>query len=71
MKNERGEIVTGVMIVIMAGMMIFGMFFMHGGHGDHRDGSGHEQKQHSDKEHHHMHDGVSDKDPATMEDGKK
>jgi len=32
MYNQKGEVVTGVMLIVMAGMMIFGMFYMHGGH---------------------------------------
>lgn len=67
MKNERGEVVIGVMVLMMVGMMIFGSFFMHGGHGDH--GTGHEQMQHSDNDHQHMnqHDGAQDKDSAPAE----
>ncbi len=38
--NQRGEVVTGVMVVIMCVMMLFGgMHMMHGGHqskGDHQ-----------------------------------
>lgn len=58
MNNQRGEVVTGVMVVMMAGMMIFGMFFMHGGHGDRHDNKNVEQKKdHADKGHQHMHEG--------------
>lgn len=76
MKNERGEVVTGVMLLMMAGMMIFGMIFMHGmqgGHGDHGAGNGDKQMQHSDSDHRHtdMHDNAQEKDPASEEDGKK
>lgn len=35
MGNQKGEVVTGVMVVMMVGMMVFGMSFMHGGHKDH------------------------------------
>ncbi len=35
MHNQKGEIVTGVMVVMMVVMMAFGMVFMGGGHGDH------------------------------------
>jgi hypothetical protein len=36
MKNQKGEVVTGVMVLMMVGMLIFGgMTFMHGGgHGE-------------------------------------
>ena len=37
MKNQRGEVVTGVMVVMMVVMMFFVMPFMHGGHKDHGD----------------------------------
>jgi hypothetical protein len=66
MKNQRGEVVTGVLVAMMVGMMIFGMFFMHGGHRDHRDGNGNAQKQHSDSDHRHMHDSA-----APVDDEKK
>ena len=58
MTNQRGEIVTGVMVVMMVGMMIFGMVFMHGGHGDRHDHESVEHKQeHTEKGHQHMHEG--------------
>jgi hypothetical protein len=72
MKNERGEVVTGIMVLMMAGMMIFGLFFMHGGHGDHRAGDGNQQVQHSDSDHRHMHDGsAADKDSVPVSDENK
>ncbi|HET7317539.1 MAG TPA: hypothetical protein VFK23_00240 [Nitrospirota bacterium] len=73
MKNERGEVVTGVMVLMMVGMMIFGLFFMHGGHGNHGAGHGDTQMQHSDGDHRHtdMHDNAQEKDPVPAEDGKK
>jgi hypothetical protein len=63
------------MVLMMAGKMIFGLFFMHdlyGGHGDHGDGKGHEQMQHSDSDHRqmHQHDGAQDKDSVPSEDEK-
>lgn len=70
MKNERGEVVTGVLVVMMVCMMI-GMFSMHRGHGDRRAGHGNEQKQYSDSDHRHMHDSAADKDSVPAEDGKK
>jgi hypothetical protein len=70
MKNERGEVVTGIMVLMMAGMMIFGLFFMHGGHGDSRAGNGNQQVQQLDNDHRHMHDGAADKDSGAAEDGK-
>ena len=44
MNNQKGEVVTGILVVIMVGMMLFGMVFMHGGHGDRHD---HENVEHS------------------------
>lgn len=37
MNNQRGEVVTIVMVVMMVGMMVFGMASMRGGHGDSHD----------------------------------
>lgn len=47
MGNQKGEVVTGVMVAMMVVMMVFGMFSMHGGHkdhGDHKDPAKKEQK---------------------------
>ena len=71
MQNERREIVTGVMVVMMAGVMIFGILFIHGGQGDHRDGNSKEQKQYSDTDHHHVHDSVLERDSVPADDEKK
>ncbi len=58
MRNERGEVITGVMVVIMVAVMIFGG--MHMGHGGHHSNGDHqqmEQKHNHDEGHmHHMHD---------------
>ena len=62
MNNQRGEVVTGVMVVMMVGMMIFGMVFMHGGHRDNNDYHKTEHPQeHSDAGPHHMHDSDAEK----------
>lgn len=45
MKNQKGEVVTAVMVVMMVGMMIFGMSFMHGGHKGHGDGHDHDKNE--------------------------
>ncbi|MCK9418630.1 MAG: hypothetical protein M0R70_04525 [Nitrospirae bacterium] len=56
MNNQKGEVVTGVMVVIMLGMMFFGHFFMGSGHGDRHDQENVEHSQEdSAKGHHHMH----------------
>lgn len=72
MGNQRGEVVTGVMVVMMVGMMFFGMSFMHGGHKDHGDrtypvnnGQKHEHGGMGPK---HMHDDRGDPEkPAKAE----
>ena len=49
MKNQRGEIVTGVMVAMMVVMMIVGgMHMMHGEHkhGEHRSEGDHAQTKH-------------------------
>ena len=49
MKNQRGEIVTGVMVAMMVVMMILGgMRMMHGDHkhGDHKSEDGQTQTRH-------------------------
>jgi ABC-type nickel/cobalt efflux system permease component RcnA len=74
MNNQKGEVVTGVMVVIMVGMMLFGMIFMHGGHGDRHDHDSTEHKQeHSDKGHQHMHEGhnATEQDPASATEENK
>jgi len=37
MGNQKGEVITGVMVVIMVVMMFFMMPHMHDGHKDHGD----------------------------------
>ena len=45
--NQRGEVVTGVMVVIMCVMMLFGgMHMMHGGHGHSADQDGRVEDKH-------------------------
>ena len=73
MNNQKGEVVTGVMVVIMVGMMIFGMFSMHGGHGDRHDHKNVEQKQGQvEKGQQHMHDGdhAPEQDPRSAPEEK-
>ena len=53
MINQKGEVVTGVMVVMMAVMMFFGVLFMHGGHKDHG-----VRKDHGKNEQKHEHDGM-------------
>jgi len=55
MNNQRGEVVAGVMVVMMVGMMLFGMVFVHGGHGDHKEHTRNDRQIHSETGQHHMH----------------
>jgi high-affinity Fe2+/Pb2+ permease len=61
MNNQKGEVVTGVMVVIMAVAMVFGMVFMHGGrdHGRNDHAGMEQQKEHSN------HDGHKDDKPIS------
>ena len=70
MRNQRGEVVTGVMVVMMGVMMIFGgMHMMHGGHwseGDHRQM---EQKHYHDEDGtQHMHNQTEGQDAVPSQD---
>ena len=76
MGNQRGEVVMGVMVVIMCvGMMLFGgMHMMHGGHGHAADHDGRVEDKHDHQKeglHHPQNDGESDsardKDTGTQE----
>lgn|GEM_PF-2705467 len=73
MKDQKGEVVTGVMIVIMAGMMILGMVFMHGGHEDHKEHTMSDQQGHSgtDQHHNHMHQSGAENTQQPAADEKK
>ncbi len=51
MRNQKGEVVTGVMVAMMVIMMLFGG--MHWMHGDHRHGNDHDGSEHK---HDHQHD---------------
>jgi len=73
MHNQRGEVVTGVMVVMMIVMMIFGgMPMMHGGHrseGDHRQM---EQKHNDDEDGtQHMHNHAEGQDAVPSQDEAK
>jgi high-affinity Fe2+/Pb2+ permease len=70
MRNQRGEVVTGVMVVIMVVMMLFGgMHMMHRGHQSEGDHGQVEQKHDHDKGVQHKHDNVDERaaDPAPAE----
>ncbi len=73
MRNQRGEVVTGVMVVIMCVMMLFGgMHMMHGEHrseGDHRQM---EQKHNHDEDGtQHMHNHAEGQDSVPSQDEAK
>jgi hypothetical protein len=55
MNNQKGEIVTGIVIVMMAGMMLFGMVFMHGRHGGHKEHTMCDQQGYSERGQHQVH----------------
>jgi hypothetical protein len=55
MNNQKGEIVTGLVIVMMAGMMLFGMAFMHGRHGGHKEHAMCGQQGDSERGQHQVH----------------
>jgi ABC-type nickel/cobalt efflux system permease component RcnA len=62
--NQRGEIVTGVMVVMMVAMMIFGgMSMMHGGH-RHAD----DQDMKAEDKHDHQKEGMHEKHNHNTED---
>lgn len=61
MRNQKGEVVTGVMVVMMVGLMIFGgMTWMHGRHGDHKEHTKSDQQTHSETGQKHMHHGEAE-----------
>ncbi len=73
--NQRGEVVSGVMVVIMCVMMLFGgMHMMHGGHGHaaHQEGRVEDRHDHHEEGTHHSqnNDGeghsARDEDPGTQ-----
>ncbi len=73
MSNQRGEVVAGVMVVIMCVMMLFGgMHMMHGGRrfeGDHQQT---EQKHnHDENGREHIHDHAGGQDPIPGQDEYK
>lgn len=54
MNNQKGEVVMGVMVVVMVAAMVFGMFFMHGGHDHDRNShAGKEPQEHANHDGHH------------------
>ncbi len=70
MHNQRGEVVVGVMCVLMVVMMIFGgTHTMHGGHrseGDHRQTA--QKHNHDEDGAQHRHDHVGGQDPISGQD---
>ncbi len=73
MRDQRGEVVTGVMVIMMVVMMIFGgTHMMHEGHesgGEHRHM---EQKHNHDKDDtQHMHNHAGGQDPVSSRDEAK
>jgi hypothetical protein len=70
--NQRGEVVTGVMVVIMCVMMLFGgMHMMHGGHGRHaadQDGRVEDKHDHQKEGMHHPQNNDGESHSAQEED---
>ncbi len=73
MRNQTGEVVTGVMVVMMVVMMIFGgMHTMHGGHRSEGDRRQMEQKHNHDEDGaQHMHDHAGGQDTMPGQDEAK
>lgn len=70
MRNQRGEVVTGIMVVMMAVMMLGGMRMLHG---EHRAEGEHAQIEHrhsQDAGMQHVHDNVDEQAavPVHLED---
>jgi hypothetical protein len=63
MGNQRGEVVTGVMVAVMVVMMLFGMSMMHGGH-RHADNQG----MKAESKHDHQKEGTHEKNDHNTED---
>jgi predicted metalloprotease len=62
--NQRGEVVTGVMVVVMVVIMLFGgMSMMHGGH-QHSDN----QDKRTENKHDHQKEGTHEKHNHNTED---
>ncbi len=68
MRNQRGEVVTGVMVIIMGVMMIFGgMHMLHGERGSKGDHAQIEHKHNNDEDMRHMHDNVDEQDAVPVQ----
>lgn len=68
MRNQRGEVVTGVMVIMMVVMMIFGgMHMMHGEHGSEGDHAQIEHKHGHDKDMQYMRDYVDEQAPVPVQ----
>jgi hypothetical protein len=71
MKNQKGEVITGVIIVVVVGVMLFSTFFMHGGHGDHKDHRMGDQQCNSGTTQYHMHQSDAEKAQQIAADERK
>jgi hypothetical protein len=68
MNNQRGEIVIGLMVVMMSVMMFLGgLHMMHGGHGPEGDRAQIEHQHDRDKSAHHHHDSVDERDAVSAQ----
>jgi hypothetical protein len=72
MKKQKGEVVTGVVVLMMVGMMLLlGMVSMHGGHEDRKEHTMSDQQGHSGTTQHHMHQGDAENTQQPAADEKK
>ncbi len=73
MRNQRGEVVVGVMVVMMVVMMISGgMHMRHGGHRSEADHRQMEQKHNHDEDNtQQLHDHAGGQDPIPSQDEAK
>ncbi len=73
MRNQKGEVVTGVMVAIMVVIMLFGGMHMMHGDRDHRHGDDHGKMEHKHDQQkegmHHMHNDEGEHSDA-HEEGK-
>lgn len=71
MKNQKSDIVIGVIGVIIVVVMFFGIVYMHGSHGDHKEHAMSNQQGYSETAHHHMHQSDAENAQQLAADEKK
>lgn len=69
--NQRGEVITGVMVAIMVVMMLFGgMHMMHGSH-QHDDGPERSEHKHDHQKKEMHHEQSGDRENSAVQDEEK